>query len=290
MTEKNKTVLVTGATGQQGGAVATRLLRDGWAVRAITRDPGSPAAKALADAGAEVRQADLDDYAAVADLTQGAYGVFSVQAGPLAPDQDEERAGRNLADAAKAHGVAHLVYSSANSADRTAEIGLQQPKWAIERHIRDLGVSATILRPTSFMENLLHPLIGIRDGALTSAAAPDLRQQYIALEDIAALAALAFARPAEFRGTLELAGDALTPAQVVAAIGRATGRELRYHRLPLETLRRQSETAARGYEFMNSGRATQADIEALRRLHPGLLDFDTWLARTGAARIAELLV
>ncbi|MGY5123394.1 NmrA family NAD(P)-binding protein [Streptomyces nigrescens] len=116
-------VAVAGSTGRQGGAVARRLLADGWTVRALTRDPTSPGARALADAGAEVQAVDMADPAALKPTLDGAYGVVSVQPASGAPGappdyswQDEVAAGRNVADAAASAGVRHLVYSSANSA------------------------------------------------------------------------------------------------------------------------------------------------------------------------------
>ncbi|MFE7780494.1 NmrA family NAD(P)-binding protein [Streptomyces nigrescens] len=119
-------VAVAGSTGQQGGAVARRLLADGWTVRALTRDPTSPGARALADAGADVRAVDMADPAALKPALDGAYGVFSVQPASGAPGtppdhswQDEVTAGRNVADAAASASVRHLVYSSANSAQLT---------------------------------------------------------------------------------------------------------------------------------------------------------------------------
>ncbi|MEU8913395.1 NmrA/HSCARG family protein [Streptomyces nigrescens] len=212
-------VAVAGSTGQQGGAVARRLLADGWTVRALTRDPTSPGARALANAGADVRAVDMADPAALKPALDGAYGVFSVQPASGVPGtppdyswQDEIAAGRNVADAAASAGVRHLVYASANSAQLRSGIRILENKWAIEEHIRELGISATVLRPTSFMENYLHPVWGLQDRTLTSALAPDIPQQLIALSDIGALTALALMEPDRLAGrALELAGDALTP-------------------------------------------------------------------------------
>jgi len=106
-------VLVTGATGNQGGAAAARLLTAGWRVRALTRDPASRAARALAGAGAEVTAGDLDDPGSLRAATDGAYGVFSVQQGALSSPpvrfEDEVRRGRNVVDAAAVAGAEHLV-------------------------------------------------------------------------------------------------------------------------------------------------------------------------------------
>ncbi|MEU8780591.1 NmrA/HSCARG family protein [Streptomyces sp. NPDC048637] len=290
-------VAVAGSTGQQGGAVARRLLADGWTVRALTRDPTSPRARALADAGADVRAVDIADPAALKPAIDGAYGVFSVQPASGAPGtppdyswQHEIAAGRNVADAAADAGVRHLVHSSTNSTQLRSGIRILENKWAIEEHIRGLGISATVLRPTSFMENYLHPVWGLQDGTLTTALAPGIPQQLIALSDIGALTALALTAPDRLAGqALELAGDALTPPQIAEAISRATGRAVPYVRMPMETLRELSPDAAEGHQWLNDRRARGADIDALRALHPDLMSFDTWLKREGAGQLERLL-
>lgn len=286
----DQVVFVTGATGQQGGAVADRLLADGWRVRALTRDRDSVRALALANAGAEVITGSLEDPATIDRCVDGVYGVFSVHPGPLAPDQDEVKAGKAIADAAMKYGVTHVVYSSGLGADR----GGQSTKWEIEQYIAASDVSATVLRPSSFMENLItqSATVGVRDGALRTAAAPHVRQQFIALDDIAAFAALALASPDEYRGrTLELVGDALTPPEVAAAISAAVGQEVPYIQRPIEELRRINERFARGYELLNSsdGSVPDVDIDELRSLHPELMGFRNWLNRKGAELIRPLL-
>ncbi|MGW4772107.1 NmrA/HSCARG family protein [Nocardia sp. NPDC004278] len=286
----DQVVFVVGATGQQGGAVAARLLADGWRVRALTRDGDSVRARALAAAGAEVVTGSLEDDATIGRCVDGVYGVFNVHPGALAPDQDEVRAGRAVTDAAVKYGATHLVYSSALGADG----GGQPTKWEIEQYIAESGIPATILRPSSFMENLItqSATVGVRDGALRTAAAPHVRQQFIALDDIGAFAALAFAQPDAYRGrTLELVGDVLTPPQVAAEISAVVGRPVPYIQRPIEELRRINERFARGYERINSGDGIpDVDIDELRALHPGLMSLRTWLTRKGAQLLRPLLV
>lgn len=295
MTSKNQPILVTGATGQQGGATAARLLADGWPVRALTRTAGSPAAQALARAGAEVVAGDMNDRGSLEAAMRGVFGVFSVQPTPGLPGlpadfdwQTEIRWGTNVVDAASASGVGHVVYASGFGADRRVGLRNSDNKWAIEEHLRGSGLSATILRSSSFMENYaaMVPGQGVHDGTLATAIAPDVRQALIALDDIGAVAALAFADPDRFRGrALELAGDALTPPEIAAAVARATGRPIRYVQVPLDVIRARGANFARSYEYLNSGAAGVPDVAALRELHPGLLDFATWLEVTGTAKI-----
>ncbi|WP_062999587.1 NmrA/HSCARG family protein [Nocardia mikamii] len=283
-------VFVTGATGQQGGAVADRLLADGWRVRVLTRRPDSDRARNLAQAGAQVVAGSLEDPATIDRCVDGAYGVYSVHPGPLAPEQDEVKAGKAVTDAAVKYGVAHLVYSSGLGADR----GGQPAKWEIEQYIAASGVSATVLRPSSFMENLItqSDTVGIRDGALRTAAAAHVRQQFIALDDIGAFAALALRNPDDYRGrTLELVGDVLTPPEVAVQVSAAVGRTVPYIQRPIEELRRINERFARGYELLNSGDGSipDVDIDELRTLHPGLTTFRDWLDVKGATLIRSLL-
>lgn len=286
----DQVVFVTGATGQQGGAVADRLLADGWRVRVLTRRPDGTRARALADTGAEVIAGSLEDPATIDRCVDGVHGVYSVHPGPLAPEQDEVVAGKAIIDAAVKYGVTHLVYSSGLGANR----GGQPAKWEIEQHLAASGLSATVLRPSSFMENLItqSATVGIRDGALRTAAAPHIRQQFIALDDIGAFAAFALRNPDTYRGrTLELVGDALTPPEVAAQVSTAVGRPVPYIQRSIEDLRRISERFARGYEMLNSGDGSvpEVDIDELRTLNPGLLNFRDWLARKGAELIRPLL-
>ncbi|MGW5517030.1 NmrA/HSCARG family protein [Nocardia africana] len=286
----DQVVFVIGATGQQGGAVAHRLLADGWRVRVLTRRPDGNRARSLARAGAEVIAGSLEDLATIDRCVDGVYGVYSVHPGPLAPGQDEVKAGKAVTDAAVKYGVAHVVYSSGLGADR----GGQPTKWEIEQYLAASGVSATVLRPSSFMENLItqSDTVGIRDGALRTAAAAHVRQQFIALDDIGAFTALALRNPDDYRGrTLELVGDVLTPPEVAAQVSAAVGRTVPYIQRPIEELRRINERFARGYELLNSGDGSipDVDVDELRTLHPGLMTFQDWLEAKGGRLIRSLL-
>lgn len=142
---RSQLILVTGATGKQGGAVARQLLEKGFRVRAITRNPGQPAARALREAGAEVVEGNLDDRNSVNRALEGAHGVFSVQNFWEAGYDREVKQGTGLADAAKDTGVQHFVYSSVASAHRNTGLSHFESKWEIENYIRELDLSYTIL-------------------------------------------------------------------------------------------------------------------------------------------------
>lgn len=289
-----KIIVVTGATGNQGGAAVAQLVADGWAVRALTRNPAGAEAQALAASGIEVVAGDLDDRASLDVAFARAHGVFSVQQGALGVPpvhfEDEARRGKTVADAALAAGVAHLVYSSVAGVERAAGVLAFAGKREIEEHIRTIGAPATILRPVAFMENYADPAFGVQTGTLTTAFSADVPEQLIALEDIGVFVASAFSNPAEYLGkTIAIAGDALTPPTIAEALSRAVGREIPYVQVPLDAVRAQGEDFADAVAFLNDNGGYGADIAAARKLHPELMNFQAWLATTGKARISKLL-
>jgi uncharacterized protein YbjT (DUF2867 family) len=282
MSNSDKLIVVTGATGQQGGATAKHLLKQGWRVRALTRDVQGAAAQALALAGAEVVAGNMDDRASLDQAFAGAYGVFSVQNFWL-PDvgaAGEVRQGKIVADAAKAAAVRHFVYTSVGGAERKTGLSHFDSKWQIEQYVRSLGLPATILRPVFFMENLTSPMMGPRDGVLANALKPTTSLQMIAVEDIGFFAALAFARPQEFIGkAVELAGDALTMPQVAETMTRVTGQPVQFVEVPLEQVAAFSQETADMLAWFND-HGYEADIAGLRNLNPGLQTFATYLQKT----------
>src|SRR6266446_3513135 len=153
MNDADRKVLVTGATGRQGGAVVRHMLPKGWKLRVLTRNPQGHAAQSLARQGVELIHGDLEDAASVVRAAAGAYGIYSVQDFWAVGAKREVQQGKNVADAARKAGVAHLVYSSVGGAERGSGIDHWETKWAIEQYIRRLGLPATMIRPASFMEN-----------------------------------------------------------------------------------------------------------------------------------------
>ncbi|MGW5452998.1 NmrA/HSCARG family protein [Nocardia sp. NPDC003979] len=287
-------VLITGATGKQGGVTARRLLADGHRVRALVRDPHSPAARDLAEAGAELVVGDFDDPASLRVAAKGARAVFLVPPADYGPSGwtagDEARRGIAMIEAARAADVDQLVFSGIATMGPAESWG-QEGKRRIEDAIRAAGLRYTLLRPVRFMENyLMHgsPVDGIGAGGEHRHLFPaDRPLQMIALDDIAAFAALAFADPDGWHGReLELAGEAITPIEAAAAISVATGRPIHYREVT------EAEAAAIGPQLANTWRLIRetggwhADLAALRALHPGLTSLPDWLARGGADRIA----
>jgi uncharacterized protein YbjT (DUF2867 family) len=283
MPANDRLILVTGATGQQGGAAARHLLAHGWRVRGLTRSASADKARALQERGAEVVEGDLYDRASVDAALQGAYGVFSVQNFwlPEVGAEGEVRQGSLLADAAQAAGVQHFVYTSVGGAEKNTGIPHFDSKWAIEQHIQALGLPATVLRPVFFMDNLNWSRASILQGTYNSTGIrPDRTMQMIAADDIGGLAALAFEQPGEYLGrSLEIAGDELTDAQTAETLARVIGRPVQVAP-PQQWGNRNTEEGQKMVRWFNEV-GYQADIPALRQAYPPLRTFEQFLRDNG---------
>jgi uncharacterized protein YbjT (DUF2867 family) len=279
-----RVIAVTGATGQQGGAVARKLLAEGWKVRALTRDGDKPAAQELASLDAEIFAGDMEDRAELDAAFKGAYGVFSVQNFwlPNVGFEGEVRQGKNVAEAAKAAGVQHLVYSSVGAAHRGMGQKHFDSKWIIEQYIQSLDVPYTIFRPAAFFENFNWERANILNGTFNALGLrSEKERQLMAVEDVAAFVALAFAHPEQYLGnTIELAGDALTDSQIADTFAKVIGRPVKLTTPAGGSGRRSDEEMKAMFIFFN-GKAYDADIPALRKLHPGLLTLEQYLRQNG---------
>jgi uncharacterized protein YbjT (DUF2867 family) len=239
----SKPILVTGATGQQGGAVAKALLAKGQKVRVMTRHPEKAAS--LAKAGAEVVQGDLTNQAILQMALRGVHGVFAMSTPFEAGMEAELRQGVMLADAAKQAGITHYVYTSVGSAHRNTGIPHFESKWKVEQHIRQIGLPATILRPVWFMENFTTFAKPSAEGVLMLPMKPPRKLAMVALKDIGAFAAAAFLRPNDFLGqAIDLAGDELTMPETAALLTEAMSRPIRFQEFQME----QAE-AAMGHDL-----------------------------------------
>ena len=241
---ESKTVLVSGATGHQGGAVARELLARGYRVRAMTRKPENDAARNLGKLGAELVRGDLDDEASVAAALAGAWGAFAVQNTWEAGVEKEEVQGKRFAKLARAAGVRHFVYTSVASAHRKTGIPHFDNKWRVEETVRSLGFpSQVVLRPVFFMENFLLPWFkpGIDGGKLMIGVKPDTVLQMIAVEDIGKYGLWAFDNAEKLNGrAIDIAGDARTLPDTAKIIGRAAGKTVEFVQVPIEEIRKFS--------------------------------------------------
>jgi len=272
------TVVVTGSTGKQGGAVARGLLERGHKVRAITRDPSSSQAKSLANAGATLVAASLEDTAAITKALAGATSLFAMTT-PSGGTDAETRQGVAAADAAKVAGV-HLVFTSVGSANRQTGIPHFDSKYEVEKHIAKVGVRATILAPAYFMENLSYGQEQLAKGIYAATLPPARTLAQVAVADIGAVAVRVLEDAGRFTGKrFDLASDELTGNDVVAILSRVTGRPFSYYQVPLDVIRqRMGEDGTRMYEWFDRVGFT-VDRAALHREFSDVAfhDFESWV-------------
>jgi uncharacterized protein YbjT (DUF2867 family) len=260
-----RTILITGITGKQGGALARSLKGSGFKLRGMTRKPDSDQAKAFARDGVEIVPGDLDDESSLRKAMAGAWGVFAVQNTWEAGVEKEEAQGKRQARLASDAGVRHYVYSSVGSAHKNTGIPHFDNKWRIEEVVRGLNFpSHVVLRPVFFMENLLAP--GTLNGnTLALGIEPDTKLQMIAVADVGRYAARAFTDAEGLNGrAIDLAGDKVTPVEAAAVLSKALGREITFTSVPLDQVRQFSEDAAIMFDWFNRI-GYSADIPALER-------------------------
>jgi uncharacterized protein YbjT (DUF2867 family) len=218
-----RSVLVTGATGQQGGAVARALLSRGHRVKALTRKPDSDAARQLMSAGADLVTGDLGNAASVLKAASGVSTMFLMGNSYEAGAEEETRQGIIAAEAAKAVGVGHLIYSSVADANKKTGIPHFESKYLVEKHVAGLGIPYTISAPVAFMENIVAPwsIGALRQGTYAFAMPPKRVLQLVTLADIGALvAALVERREQVFGKRFDFAGDERTLYRPSKSIGR----------------------------------------------------------------------
>jgi uncharacterized protein YbjT (DUF2867 family) len=274
--DADQPVLVLGATGGQGGAVAAALIRDGRPVRALVRDATAAAAAKLAAAGAELAVAEFTDRQALTTAMRGTAAAFALttpfESGPAA----EVEQGRAIIAAAEAAGLPFLVFSSVAGATAGSGVPHFESKAAVERELAGSGLPHTVVAPTYFYDNALGGYQDLLRGALELSLPDDHPLQQLGRSDLGAFVRLVLADPGRFTGRrIELASDAPTPVQMSQALSAALGRPVRYREVPVSAIR--SPDMAAMWEFLR-GEGYQADIAALRRDYPevGWTSFAAW--------------
>lgn len=269
---EKKLILVTGATGNQGGAVIRHLHEKGFPLRALTRDPDSPAARRLRnETGVEVARGDFDDKQSLLRALEDVYGVFSVQTPYGSSVEAEVRNGIAMIDAAHSSEVDHFIYSSVGSADQKTGIPHFDSKFQIEEHLRASGMHYTILRPVYFMENWLTMKDAIAGGVLKMPLKKETILQQISVDDIAAWAAMALEHPGKWQGrAIDIAGDELFIDQTAQTLNAT------YSEIPWEDFEKQAgaEMTTMFRWFETTG--YHADITELRQDFPDLMSLERW--------------
>ncbi|HEX9129517.1 MAG TPA: NmrA/HSCARG family protein [Gemmatimonadaceae bacterium] len=304
-----KIIAVVGATGAQGGGLVNAILRDKkgpFAVRAITRDPNSAKAKALADAGAEVVAADVDDEKSLAKAFKGAHGAFCVTFfwAHLKPEKELSQA-RNMAKAAKEAGVKHVIWSTLEDTRKSIPLSDDRMPTLMGKYkvphfdakgeadgiFTELGVPTTFLVTSFYWDNFIHFGMGPKKGADGKLAITlplgNKKLAGIAAEDIGKTAYAIFEKGAEMIGkTVGIAGGHLTGAQMAKSLTKALGQEVKYNAIPPATYRSFGFTGADDlgnmFQFNSEFEQDCCDARSIsetKSLNPELQTFDRWLAQ-----------
>ena len=275
----NGPIAVAGATGKQGGAVVSRLLERGHPVRALTRNPSKPAAKALERSGVEVVQVDLEDRTSIDAALVGAAAVFSVQDFLEAGVEAELRQGMNLTEAAAQARVGHVVYSGASTMDRNTGVPHLDSKWRIEQRVRELDIPWTVFRPAAFMDNWAWERESIeRDGVIRYPLRADTVYRQIAVADIAAMVVTAFEDRLTWASQImPLTGEMSTMTEIAETFSRVLGRPIRYEQLDWETCKKeQGEELTAMYRYFDTF-GMDGDPRYLKRWHRRALSLEAFL-------------
>jgi uncharacterized protein YbjT (DUF2867 family) len=304
---ERKIIAVVGATGAQGGGLVRAILDDpngGFAARAITRDAASDKARALAAAGAEVVAADVDDEASLARAFAGAYGAFCVTFywAHFTPQKELDQA-RNMARAAKAAGLAHVIWSTLEDTRKVVpadsmptlldkyKVPHFDAKGEADRFFTEAGVPTTFLYASYYWDNLIHFGAGPQngpDGVLQfTLPTGNAKMAGVAAEDIGRVAYGVFKAGRQYVGQkVGVAGEHLTGAEMAAALTRALGREVRHNAMTPEAYRGLGFPGAddlgnmfQFYRDFEQPLNAVRDVARSRALNPALLSFDAWLAK-----------
>lgn len=278
---KDKTILVIGATGNQGESVIDALEKTRFTIRALVRgnDPLSKKIQTLQRRNVEIIEGDLDDFSSLVQAMKGVYGIFSVLNFQNGGVEKEEERGKRVADAAKEAGVQHFIYSSVGGAERNSGVPHFESKWHIEQYIRELGIPHSIVRPTTFMTNLMEQPAIIRFIALSMSKGTIATKplQMIAVEDIGNWVAHMFLHPEVYLGrAVEIASDEVTFDKMIAAYKKVYGKTPASIKLPGGLFSKGD--LGKMFTWI-SKYGYQANIAANRKAVPGLLTYEQFIAK-----------
>ncbi len=282
MVANKRKILVTGATGQQGGALARLLLQKKHEVYALIRSTKSesPKAQNLRNQGAKLVEADLDKPDSLEQATNGIDSVFLMGTWVEVGTEGEIRRGKMMVDIAKEKKIEHIVYSSVVNADKNTGIPHFESKYKVEQHIKNSGIPYTIIGPTFFMDNLLsYSLAGLQQGQVALPLSPSRILQQSAVENIAEFSALALERRNSFIGKrIDIASDEITGEQAAKVLSNELGHKIRYEQVPMEQIRQASEDLAVMFEWFERI-GTGVDVAALHKQYPEVnwLTFKDWV-------------
>ena len=277
----NKTIFVTGGTGNQGGAVARNLVQQGFTVKVLTRNIESPKSQNLKNLNIELINGDLNNTDTFREHLKDIYGIFSVQSFENGVDKEMNQ-GIALADLGKEINIKHFLYSSVFAANLNTGVPHMDSKFKIENHIRQIGLPFTILRPTSLYENFLIPQVkkGILKGKLVQPINRNTVQQYIASEDIGKAAAKIFQNNDNYLGkTIPLATEQLTMQEVADIFSKVLKKKIVYKKLPaFITKLFMGNSLFKMFKWMNEKSVFSIeDVTLTRKEFPNPLSLQRWI-------------
>ncbi|MFT4519710.1 MAG: hypothetical protein ACI9JM_002107 [Halioglobus sp.] len=268
----SRAILVTGATGTQGGAVARALLARGYAVRGLTRNPDSDQAKALENLGATMVKGDFDDPASLAAALAGAYGLFAVTSSNHSSIAVEIAHGKQLIAAAQRANIMHFVYTSVSQAETKTGVPHFDSKYEIEKTLYDSGLNYSIVRPVEFMDNLRFRQEEIMSGVLTDPRDLSKRHQWIAAKDIGFFVGEAFDKPEQWMGkAVNIAGDETTLSEFLTTLSEEFNVDISYKKIPWDQFEASSGPEMTMMYRWFDGPGYQVDLHALRAQYPNLI-------------------
>jgi uncharacterized protein YbjT (DUF2867 family) len=280
--ERKGIVAVTGATGRQGGAVLRHLLADGWRVRGLTRHPHGPAARRLADLGAEMVVADMMDPVSLDDAFRGADGIYSVQTGWDDGFEAEIIQGVNVAEAALRAELPHVVFGSAGPGVSGTGVGSWESKVRIAARMMELGLPVTVLRPTAFMELMsdkaFYPMVSTWH-VMPKVMGEDRPVPWLSVDDLGGVAARVFSDPRAFIGrSIPLAGDRRSIAECRQIWRRVRGQYPRRVRMPVWMFQRFVGRDLTTMWRWLSRWEVDANPEETRRILPAARTVQEWIS------------
>jgi uncharacterized protein YbjT (DUF2867 family) len=277
----SKTIFVTGATGNQGGAVTRCLVDRGFRVKALTRNPVSLRAQQLRSLGVEVIHGNLNEPGTYKDHLQNIDGLFAVHAF-ITGVEKELKQSHQLIDQAKLHNIPHVVYSSVSGADLQTGVPHWDSKFKIENYLKASGLTFTIIRPSSLFENFLIPEVHKRliKGKLVYPVNGAVVQQMVAAADIGKISALAFSDVEKYKNaTITVATEEVNLVQVAALFSDVLGRQIKYQKLPMIITRLfMGKDLYKMFNWLNQNNCLFVkDVNGFRKEHPDLLSLRDWI-------------
>ncbi|MFW9867956.1 MAG: NmrA/HSCARG family protein [Candidatus Thorarchaeota archaeon] len=284
-------VLVVGATGNQGGAVARRLIERGHKVRALTRKKDSHKAQELVKLGAEIVEGDLGDVSSLQTAMEGVDAVFAMTTPFEKGTNFEVKSGYLLEFAANTMGINHIVFSLVASSDQKTGIPHFESKYEIEKHLKSVDRPYTIIKPVYFMENLLRPTMisGLKNGKIAVPLPEDRKLQMISLEDLANMVVHIFEnRDLFLKRTIEIASDEITGKQIAEILAKVIGIPIEYQELSYDDIKPIGKDFIKNFKWLNEV-GYKVDISSLHQRFPevGWHTFEEWARKQYWRAVSE---